>query len=163
MIDISSMEDKARNLLDKGKAGTDSTEELYNIIEEKFRYLEDYSDTLDTFISEIKRGLNSPSNLISGEAERDVAEKLLNLIKALLNHLDMMTYNIKSRAVMASLEKSLSPGLIRRLDDIADELDNLIENFELGLKFQKQFSELEPKFREYGKRAREVNPKKKLG
>ena len=163
MIDISTIEDKARHLRDKGKVRKESTEKLFNIIEKDFKDLEDYSHNYENFISYIKSLLNSPNNLISEKEDRQAVEKLLDFMKPLLNDFDMIIYNIKSRDVMVSLEKSISPGLINRLEDISDELDNLIENFELGLKFQKQFSELEPKFKEYSKIAKEVDLKKKFG
>lgn len=160
---LSSVEDRVKHLTEKRKENKDSVEKLYNSIEEYFKWLEDYSDDAEIIISVIKSLLNSPNNLISEKEDRHAAEKLLSFFKELLNDCDMRIYEIKSRDAMVNLEKSLSPGLIQRLEDIADELDNLIENFELGLKYQKQFRELGPKFKEYGKKAKEVDLKKKLG
>jgi len=157
------IEKKARHLvktISKRKFEQDKVDRFINSIKEDFKYLKSYYKEIEDLLTETKEFLESQSF----HSEEDKASMLqaINSMRSASDFLASQAQMIKSSEVLLSLEKSTYPGLVSKLEKLSEDVEDIAENIEIGMKFNKELSKLEPLLKEYSKVSEEVDLKKKF-
>ncbi len=133
-------------------------EEINNFmdeIKEGFEYLRKHSDEIQITLSETKESLES-DYFRSEEDKALMLETSKDMIRV-SNTLALYAQAIKSSEVLSFLEKLFSPELANKLEKLSEDIEDIAENIEIGIKFDNELSKLEPLLREYSKIADEVD------
>jgi len=162
MLNNAYLSEKLKNLTET-KIDSDENEERLAKAINFLRSKEEAYTKLEEAISSLNKDLNKSKVKFPWDDDTFKKELLdkIDQLKETLQNLDKDIIFFKQKQVIAFVNLT-SPELIDKLERVAEELDSLIENLELGLKFHKQFNKLEQGFKEYSKKAKKINLSKKL-
>jgi len=157
------IEKKARHLvkiIDKRKFEWNKLERLINPIKQDFEYLKSYSKEIEELLSETKELLESQS--FYSEEDKALMLQIIDSMRSASDFLASQAQFIKSSELLLSVENSVSPGLANRLEKLSEDVEDVAENIEIGMKFDRELSKLEPLLKEYSKVSQGVDLKKKF-
>ncbi len=133
----------------------ETKKQLFEKVEKLLDHKEEYYTEWEDAISSLRKTITESKLQPFWKDEnfkRDLQENI-NKLKDSLKLIDDDIASFKDEP-LASVTNHLSPELIEKIENVAEELDSIIEDFELGLKFHKQLIKLEKGFKEYPKKAK---------
>jgi hypothetical protein len=126
----------------------DSPGEVLQLFIERIKILEDVVDECEDLVA-LTNDLFKRDNQIAKKHLEAIAKGAKTLKKNFEGHLK----SIKKSESFVFIVNQIAPRLIMKLESVTEKLEDIVENINLSLKFQKEFSKIVPLALEYAKKA----------
>ncbi|MDA2921338.1 hypothetical protein MYX76_17905 [Desulfobacterota bacterium AH_259_B03_O07] len=143
--------EKAENYIEDDKPA-----DVLQLFSDRLKELDDVIDIVEDLIV-LTNEYFKRDNEISDEDLVEIAKAA----KTLMNKFENELNSIKKDDNYNFIVNHISPKLIMKLESVIENLDDMHENIDLSLKFQKEFDEIVPLALEYGKKAPTIDVNKK--
>ncbi len=163
MENMELMPEKLKNLTERSWTDRENNEELFEKVEKLLAHKEEFYTEWEDAISSLRKRITKAKfkHFWNNDNLKRLLQENINKLKNSLKQIDADIASFREEP-LATVTNHLSPGLIEKIENVAEELDSIIEDFELGLKFHKQFTKLEKGFEKYSKNAKKINLSKKV-